>query len=46
MHFVLNNIELQKANSAYEEKLSHGHTPDKTMFSLSFDTEELKSITA
>ena len=35
---------MQKANHAYEEKLSHGHVLDQTMFSLSWDIEELKSI--
>ena len=37
-------IELQKANSIYQEKLTAGHTADQTMFNLSWDVEELKSI--
>ena len=45
LYFVM-IIELQKANSSYEEKLSHGHTQDQTMFGLSWDIEELKSINA
>ena len=35
-------VELQKANHAYKEKVSHGHNmdiyiPDQTMFILSWD---------
>ena len=39
-----NPIELRTANSAYEEKLKSGGTTDQTMFSLSWDVEELKNI--
>ena len=37
-------IELQKANSSYEEKLQEGCSKDKTLFSLSWDIEELKAM--
>ena len=39
-------IFIQKANNAYEEKLSHEHVPEQTMFSLSWDVKELKSVNA
>ena len=42
--FVL--TELQKANSLYEEKLKAGHAPEQTMFSLSWDIEELKRLSS
>ena len=37
-------VELQKANSLYQEKLTAGHTADQTMFNLLWDVEELKTI--
>lgn len=43
MH-ALNPTELRTANSTYEEKLKSGGTTDQTMFNLSWDIEELKSI--
>ena len=36
--------QLQKANTEYEEKLEAGHTSDQTMFSLSWDIEELNRL--
>ena len=38
-------IELQKANRAYEQKLLQDGATEETMFSLSWDTEELKPLT-
>ena len=35
-------LELQTANSKYEEKLKSGCVVENTMFSLSWDIEELK----
>ena len=32
-----------KANNEYQEKLKGGHSTDQTMFSLSWDIEELYS---
>ncbi|XP_065893244.1 uncharacterized protein [Dysidea avara] len=40
--FVLK--ELQKANDSYQEHLTAGSTSDQTMFSLSWDVQELKNI--
>jgi len=37
-------LELRTANSTYEEKLESNSTTDQTMFSLSWDIEELKRI--
>lgn len=37
-------VELQKANSLYQEKLTAGHIADQTMFKLLWDVEELKTI--
>ena len=39
-------IELQIPNNEYEDKLKADHTPNQVMFSLSWDVEELKNITA
>lgn len=36
--------ELLKANSEYEDKLKSGHSADQTMFALSWDVEELKTL--
>ena len=40
----VSHAELQKANTEYEEKLEAGHTSDQTMFSLSWDIEELNRL--
>jgi len=37
-------LELQTANSTYEENLKSNSTTDQTMFSLPWDIEELKSV--
>jgi len=37
-------LELQKANDSYQEHLTAGSTSDQTMFSLSWDVQELKNI--
>jgi len=39
-------LELQTVNRDYEEKLKTGHTGDHNMFTLSWDIEELKKISA
>lgn len=44
LSFYRSLLELQTANSAYEEKLKSGHNGEQTMFSLSWDIEELKKI--
>ena len=44
MCYAIIFIELQKANSSYEEKLQEGCSKDKTLFSLSWDIEELKAM--
>jgi len=36
--------ELLKANREYEDKMKSGHSADQTMFSLSWDIEELKTL--
>ena len=36
--------ELEQFNTTYEEHLQSGKASDKTMFSLSWDIEELKNI--
>lgn len=36
--------ELQKSNSTYEDNIKEGKATDKTMFSLSWDIEELKKL--
>lgn len=38
--------ELQSANNLYEQKLAAGNSSDQAMFSISWDIEELKSISA
>ena len=40
----VSHAELQKANTEYEEKLEAGCTSDQTMFSLSWDIEELNGL--
>ena len=37
-------LELQRANNSYEEKLKSGCAAENTMFSLSWDIEELKYL--
>lgn len=44
LSFYRSLLELQTANSDYEEKLKNGHSGEQTMFSLSWDIEELKKI--
>ena len=41
----LSPVELQKVNSAYEEKLKASRVQEQAMFSLSWDIEELKWLT-
>ena len=36
--------ELQKSSSTYDSKIKEGKATDKTMFSLSWDIEELKKL--
>ena len=36
--------ELQKVNELYEDKLKAGSTPERAMFALSWDIEELKAL--
>ena len=40
----MSSTELQKASSAYDERLKAGQAPEQTMFSLSWDIEELKTL--
>ena len=40
----MSSTELQKASNAYDEKLKAGQAPEQTMFSLSWDIEELKTL--
>lgn len=44
LHILHNYTELQKFNATYEKNLQEGKAADKTMFSLSWDIEELKRI--
>ena len=44
LRYNINHLELQTANSNYEEKLKSGGGAETTMFSLSWDIEELKCI--
>ena len=37
-------IELHTANKSYEEHLLAGHTSEQSMFIISWDIEELKSL--
>ena len=37
-------VELLKLNTAYEEKLSAGSTPEKTMLELLWDIDTLKRL--
>ena len=37
-------VELQKANTTYQEKLTAGRTAEQTMFNLSWDIEELNKV--
>ena len=41
---IVFNLELQRANNNYEEKLKSGCAAENTMFSLSWDIEELKYL--
>lgn len=38
------HAELQKANTEYKEKLEARHASDQTMFSVSWDIEELNKL--
>ena len=39
-------VELQTANKSYEDSLAAGNTPEQSMFSISWDIEELKHISS
>ena len=44
--FLVDSTELQTANKSFEDKLAEGHATDKSMFSISWDIEELKAISS
>jgi len=39
-------VELQAASKSYEESLTAGHSSDQSMFSITWDIEELKNISS